>query len=123
MFKVVDSLIDEFLKNTVNPQLPKPVDPQKVNFNKPPKVKPSDSVSNIINYRQRACELKIDIKYHKFEKDILKYVAPYFNFDTQRIFGKKEAQIKLLEQYSESSDSDTPERSSIKPKKVIKKSK
>jgi proteasome lid subunit RPN8/RPN11 len=126
MFKVVDSLIDEFLKNTENPKLPKPIDPQKVNLKKPPKVKPSESVSSIMNYRQRACELKIDIKYHRFEKDILKYVAPYFNFDKQKLYDQKE--IKLLEKDFEtsnldSSNLDTPERSSIKPKKVIKKSK
>lgn len=115
MFKVVDSLIDVFLKNTEKPPPPKPVDPQKVNLKNPyPKIKPSESATSIMNYRQRACELKLDVKYHKFEKDILKFVAPYFNFDTKRLFDAKDTQMKLLEKDSESS---------AKPKKIIKKSK
>jgi hypothetical protein len=75
MFDEVVKLLDEFVNNKQ-----KWIDE---NFGKI-YIAPS-KMTYLMTVQQLAKELQLDIKYHKFTKDILKYVAPHFNFDTMRL--------------------------------------
>jgi hypothetical protein len=45
---------------------------------------PPSKMTQLMHVQQLAKELQIDIKYNKFTRDILKFVAPHFNFDQTR---------------------------------------
>lgn len=52
-------------------------------------------ISELMECQQQARNLEMDIKYDKLTKDILKYVAPYFNFDSLRLVDKDEVIKKV----------------------------
>jgi hypothetical protein len=117
MFKVVCLLIDEFIKNVnqTKPKVPKNGKP----------LKPFELPETMMRYVQLASELKQDIKYHKFEKDILRFVAPYFNFDTIRMSEERKLLTYDEPEYNteyDYSDESFDEELTIK-RKVQKKSK
>ena len=66
----------------------------------------------------------LDIKYNKFTKDILKFVAPHFNFDTVRM--AEEQKLKSQNDIDGTNISEVYDINnkkndeSMKPKKVVK---
>jgi hypothetical protein len=86
MFDEVVKLLDEFVNNKQ-----KWIDE---NFGKV-YISPS-RMTHLMHVQQLAKELQIDIKYGKFTKDILKFVAPNFNFDTVRLVELQKAEQDKL---------------------------
>lgn len=99
MFEEVVKLLDEFVNNKQ-----KWIDE---NFGKV-YIAPS-KMTQLMHVQQLAKELQLDIKYEKFTKDILKFVAPHFNFDTVRFV--EDHKLK---------ETDQDEKSTKVVKKVIK---
>lgn len=56
---------------------------------------PEHKMSELMECQQQARDLEIEIKYDKLTKGILKYVAPYFNFDSLRMVDKEEKPKKV----------------------------
>jgi hypothetical protein len=118
MFDEVVKLLDEFVNNKQ-----KWIDE---NFGKV-YIAPS-KMTRLMHVQQLAKELQLDIKYNKFTKDILKFVAPRFNFDTVRLaeelkpkkVNKKAKQIIKEIKRSSSISSDSKSNDNY-PKKIIKK--
>jgi hypothetical protein len=105
MFDEVVKLLEEFVNNKQ-----KWIDE---NFGKV-YIAPS-KMTHLMHVQQLARELQLDIKYSKFTKDILKYVAPHFNFDTVRLA----KELKKLN--NTNTFSNELEKSVKKVTKVIKK--
>lgn len=75
-------------------------------------------MDSLMEIQQKTRELQLEIKYEKFNRDILKFVAPYFNFDTYRKnLDRHELEI---ERKNTVNDSDSNESTDIKPTKIPK---
>jgi hypothetical protein len=113
MFEEVVKLLDEFVNNKQ-----KWIDE---NFGKV-YIAPS-KMTQLMHVQQLAKELQLDIKYNKFTTDILKFVAPHFNFDSVRMAEEKATKVLSLKQEEKPIKQITTLKSdlvSIKPKKVTK---
>jgi hypothetical protein len=72
----------------------------------------------LISTRQHCVQLLKDIKYNKYTQQILKVVAPKYDFDTYTKsvdFKKEEKQDKILVEQSDDSENERP----IKKKKKV----
>lgn len=100
MFVEVDKLLDEFVANKQ-----KWIDE---NYGKV-YIAPS-KMTYLMKMQQLARELQLEIKYSKFNTDILKFVAPFFNFDSIRLAEEKRLELDK-----------TIEKPNDKPKKKVTK--